>query len=172
MKKQPLTLKNIRSDLLQRCRHLFLIYVTLSLFLLPLFLFVSAVYKPFKIVFTILVAVSLTILPIFLLVFCIIVANRFKIKKETLIQKDEGGNKWFFLFHTLVNLPPSLYFRPNIKCWILFGQHYPWSSCYTMNHWEVYNSSLEGDEFYVVYVLRKAILVYNMRFFELQKIGN
>ena len=85
----------------------------------------------------------------------------FTLKNDTLIEKSDfkrGGTKW----HS---------YRPYRLCFtchhfdIPAQLSYKWSSTYSMNEKQVYNTAAIGDNFTLVEFNKKVIAVYNHKFF-------
>ncbi len=125
-------------------------------------------HDPLHICLTVLTATLAAVLLVYLYCFIVTLTKKFRIKQETLIGKEHGRIK-FNIFRRFYPSPHKFYFYPHIVHRVAFGLHYGWSPACAMDHDKVYDTSTEGDDFYVVYMGFTAVEVYNMKYFTLQE---
>ena len=167
MNKEILTSKNIQQDLYSiLIRDLLRIPVAWFLFILtsiPLNMFLNSLKTSTLLLdaFIVFLALyTLFILVYFVFLFWNIKNFKIKIRKSRLLSKKDykpGGTKWNSY------KPYTLIFDTYNKCEIVPKIHYKWSTAYSMNEHEVFNSSNPNDEFLLIFISKKKIaLVYNL----------
>ena len=186
-KKEILTRENIKIDIKWLCHYkikcLIIIFSVqlIILLLLSCFLFFDIV-KAVKTLIALCIIVSFgisimyvgcEITPLFKLL-SELKNNSFQVKKDILfcIQKNDSktsGLSWFVskdLNHRL-DKPYSLIFCSNDRYEVSKCKYYTWSANMQMTFEGIYHTSLQGDEFYLILVNKKIIMVYSTKLFEL-----